>query len=96
MSDLRERVARTAWISHRDRQMAQLGMTPSPYAADLSTPDWAYAIADAVIAELGWREETRTNPMSSAGYTADRITGEQKWHSDIRREHRYVTDWETE
>lgn len=54
------------------------------------------AIADAVIAELGLRKERRTNPMSSAGYTVDRTTGEQKWHSDIRHDIRYVTDWEAD
>lgn len=53
MSDnLRTRIAKATWISHRDRQLAQLGMKPSEYADDLPIPDWAYAIADAVIAEL--------------------------------------------
>ena len=56
MSDLRERIARATWISHRDRQLAQLGMKPSEYAADIPIPDWAYAIADAVIADLGMTE----------------------------------------
>lgn len=51
--DLRTRIARAAWVSHRDRQLAQLGMNPSEYAADIPIPDWAYAIADAVIRELG-------------------------------------------
>lgn len=49
---LRDRIARATWISHRDRQLAQLGMKPSEYAADLPIPDWAYAIADAVIAAI--------------------------------------------
>ena len=52
--------------------------------------------ADAVIAELGLREEKRTNPMSSAGYTVDSLTGERKWHSDIRHDRRYVTGWEND
>lgn len=54
---LRDRIARATWISHRDRQLAQLGMKPSEYAADLPIPDWAYAIAEAVIAELGLTQE---------------------------------------
>lgn len=49
---LHTRIARATWISHRDRQLAQLGMKPSEYADDLPIPDWAYAIADAVIREL--------------------------------------------
>ncbi len=49
---LRNRIARATWISHRDRQLAQLGMKPSEYANDLPIPDWAYAMADAVIREL--------------------------------------------
>ena len=57
MSDLRTRIAKATWESHRDRQLAQLGMKPSEYPADIPIPDWAYAIADAVISELGLRLE---------------------------------------
>ena len=59
MSDtLRDRIARVTWISHRDRQLAQLGMKPSEYAADLPVPDWAYVIAEAVIETLGLRKQS--------------------------------------
>jgi hypothetical protein len=51
--NLRDRIARVMWTTHRDRQLAQLGMKPSDYAADIPIPDWAYAMADAVIRELG-------------------------------------------
>jgi len=50
--NLRDRIARATWTSHRDRELAQLGMKPSKYPA-LPIPDWAYGIADAVIRELG-------------------------------------------
>jgi len=52
MTNLTDRMARIAWITHRDRQLAQLGMKPSEYAADIPIPDWAYTLADAVIREL--------------------------------------------
>ena len=55
MTNLTDRMARIAWITHRDRQLAQLGMKPSEYAADIPIPDWAYTLADAVIAELSLR-----------------------------------------
>jgi hypothetical protein len=85
---LRDRIARATWMSHRDRQLAQLGMKPSGYAADLPIPDWAYAIAEAVIAELSLNQETRD------GYTLENGAGEV-----IRRkkpQHRYVTEWEND
>lgn len=68
--DLHTRIARTTWISHRDRQLAQLGMKPSEYAADLPVPDWAYAIADAVIAELRKMGVIRPSPLGDGGIEA--------------------------
>ena len=65
---LRDRIARATWISHRDRQLAQLGMKPSEYAADIPVPDWAYAIADAVIRELGLTREDNGRLGVSAPY----------------------------
>lgn len=41
----------------------------------------------------GLTRETRTNAMSSAGMTVDTKTGEQTWHSDIRRESRWASGW---
>jgi hypothetical protein len=99
MSDLRERVARTAWISHRDRQLAQLGMKPSPYAADIPTPDWAYAIADAVMAELGLRQEWEgiwPGLVIPQGTHADRSKAKQDAGPNGRIQYRYITDWEAE
>ena len=88
MTPLRDRIAKATWISHRDRQLAQLGMKPSEYAADIPIPDWAYAIAEAVIAELEVREETRDGFVVKNGL------------KDIIRykkpQHRYVTEWETD
>lgn len=68
-SDLRARIARVTWISHRDRQLAQLGMIPSE-CADIPVPDWAYAIADAVIREFGLRQEWLTEESSRLGIVA--------------------------
>ena len=59
MTDLRDRIAAVIWTTHRDRQLAQLGMKPSEYAADRPIPEWAYALADAVIGELGLKHYCR-------------------------------------
>lgn len=71
---LRTRIAAVTWVSHRDRQLAQLGMKPSKYAADIPVPDWAYAIADAVIRELGLK---RVNRYQHHRYVTE-------WISDIK------------
>jgi hypothetical protein len=85
MTDLRTRIAAATFISHRDRKLAQLGMKPSEYAADIPIPDWAYADADAVIAQLGLREERR-GPV-----TAYR---DGQYYPDCSLV-RFISDWET-
>ena len=79
MTNLTDRMARIAWITHRDRQLAQLGMKPSEYAADIPIPDWAYTLADAVIAELGLRVQVAGPDGIAHGqhrYISDWITNE--------------------
>lgn len=80
MTDLNTRIAKATWESHRDRQLAQLGMKPSEYPADIPIPDWAYAIADGVISELGLRLE----------YGTSLVTG------TISGLFRYVTNWKAD
>jgi hypothetical protein len=86
---LRDRIAKATWVSHRDRQLAQLGMKPSEYPADIPIPDWAYAIADAVIAALGLQPETMHNPN---GAILTRLDG--KVLADNRYMRRWATPWE--
>lgn len=52
-------------------------------------------VARAVVDELGLLQEIRTNVMSSAGMTVNAKTGETTYHSDIRHDYRYVTNWKT-
>lgn len=92
MTNLTDRMARIAWITHRDRQLAQLGMKPSEYAADIPIPDWAYTLADAVIRELdtaltafgSWlSEEITGQPLSRID--VDSCVAEWKWLNDESR-----------
>ena len=84
MSDpLRDRIARTVWISHRDR-----------HAADIPIPDWAYAIADAVIAELGdWVNWIATVFVDFGLWLAEEITGRTMTRIDMES---CLTDWKAD
>lgn len=95
MSELRERIARALFDRYTQRVGRGVYAKPWDKCVDSELSEF-FEDADAVIAEMGLREERRTNPMSSAGYTVDRITGEQTWHSDIRRDTRWVTDWKAD
>lgn len=86
MTNLTDRMARIAWITHRDRQLAQLGMKPSEYAADIPIPDWAYTLADAVIAELGLHQES-----GLSGYHVTINPG--GYHKRGTHVARYCTEW---
>jgi len=69
--------------------------TEEPQGFD-SPRDWAEYVAEVLVAELGLREERRTNPMSSSGQTTDTKTGVTTFHSNIRYDRRWVTDWRSE
>jgi hypothetical protein len=60
-----------------------------------ATGRWSDHLAQQLVDQLGLREETRTNVMSSAGQTTDTRTGVTTHHSDMRYDLRYVTDWRT-
>ena len=92
MDSLRDRIAEVLY----ERTMSRLSWYRSWADLHPESKELWLSDADAVIAALELREEKRTNPMSSAGYTVDSSTGERKWHSDIRHDHRYVTEWEND
>jgi hypothetical protein len=55
---------------------------------------WAERVAAEIDTALGGlAREQRTNAMSSAGCTTDTKTGQTIWHSDIRYDQRWVSDW---
>ena len=49
---LRDKIVKTTWVTHRNHQLAQIGLPPSNPPVGIPTPDWAYAIADAVIRDV--------------------------------------------
>lgn len=52
-----------------------------------------HVAAEIVKALGGLQREERTNPMSSAGVSTNYNTGEVTWHSDMRRDQRWVSEW---
>ena len=56
--------------------------------------NWQEHLAAEIDKALGGlSRELRINSMSSAGCTTDTKTGETTWHSDIRRDARWVGGW---
>lgn len=53
---LRTRIAAAVWMRHRAEAFAQCGLDALA-VPEHPIPNWAYGMADAVIEELGLREE---------------------------------------
>lgn len=56
--------------------------------------DQAGHVAAVLTAALGLTPEHRINVMSSSGMTTNTITGKTTYHSDMRYDQRFVTNWE--
>lgn len=92
-SRLHDRIAQIQRTHYYDEWTDQFGRCGCGWKSPdkmYSQSDYPAHVADVMIAELGLREETRVNVMSSAGMTVDTKTGVTTSHSRLGRPCRWV------